>query len=200
MKKLLLSTLALAAFTFCAEAQTDMDDNDRVMNTTYRSVDRATNPDMDQLPVVETGLPSMNLPGMNTVSNYNAETAPLRQGYTRDVNATTTTRTYNTTTTSRGIDTEEPEDGLSDDLPFLDDEDSSQDKELFGDGEKRDAMERNNTDGVGRDDIGVRAVEGLENAAEATGEAVETGAEATKEAVEDIFDGDDDMNTNDPNK
>jgi len=153
MKNLFLSALAVGAFTLTANAQTDAP---AVSTVTTGST--TTNPNFSQLPVVEEGLPSFNLPGMNTVS-ADAPTAPLTQGFGTETpseyNGMNTTESVNTmsdrgsmTTPTPNTDMEEPEDGLSDDLPFLDDEDYEQDKELFGDGEERDAMERNNTDGV----------------------------------------------------
>ena len=78
MKNILLTAAALTAFTLSADAQGYVPPVSQVAPGP-----QATNPDFKQLPIVDYGLPSLDLPGMNTVSYSNAETAPLVEGFGR---------------------------------------------------------------------------------------------------------------------
>ena len=72
MKKLIFASLATAALAVGAQAQTtDQVEDTAVDQTTVPATDRAVepgvNPDMDEQPVVEQGLPTMDAPGMDDV-------------------------------------------------------------------------------------------------------------------------------------
>ena len=83
MKNLILSAAACAAFSLTVNAQGYVPPVSQVAPGPA-----VTNPDFKQLPVVETGLPSLNLPGMNTVY-INAETSPLVEGFGASYNTYT---------------------------------------------------------------------------------------------------------------
>ena len=91
MKGLLLTPLAFAAFTLAAQAQTDEQQSDTptVESVTAPVSDRAQNPDMDELPADDEGLPDMDMEGMRTVDEdaipEDGEFAPLDEGYTKEI-------------------------------------------------------------------------------------------------------------------
>ena len=186
MKHLLLTPLALAAFTLAAEAQ--QSDAPSVETVTEPVSDRARNPDMDELPPVDEGTPDMDLPGMRTVDDADLDsdgsisddTAPLEEGFTSEVDG-------GADATYEAIEG----DGMS---TLGVDSDTDVDATVP-------TPEADPTDGrwIDRDNDGYDPVvdeveQGAETAVKATGEALST----AKDAVQDVFDGDDDADGDDP--
>lgn len=92
VKNTILTLTAACAFGLVAQAQNYVPSVEQTQRQ-YNVQKMGSNPDMDQLPVVETGLPSMNLPGMDTYYGEYSQTSPLTEGF-----ATGTSGYYESTT------------------------------------------------------------------------------------------------------
>ena len=110
MKNTILTFCALGAFALTAQAQyvPSVEQTQRQ----YGVEKMSANPDFDQLPVVETGLPSFNLPGMSTVYDNDRQTAPLVEGFgTSYSSGNSSSYTVSSSTTNMSDRASDPQEG-----------------------------------------------------------------------------------------